>query len=77
MPTASLDGFLRANNRAVNRLVVDGPCYGYPQNRWRLSAQVVAIDPSAAFRKALRMRLSRTAVTVDHFHLISRWPTRL
>ncbi|MFB9651592.1 transposase [Pseudarthrobacter oxydans] len=33
--------------------------------------QVVAIDPSAAFRKALRMWLPRTAVAVDHFHLIS------
>jgi hypothetical protein len=33
--------------------------------------QVVAIDPSAAFRKALRMWLPRTAVAVDHFHLMS------
>jgi transposase len=33
--------------------------------------QVVAIDPSAAFRKALRMWLPRTAVAVDHFHLVS------
>jgi transposase len=38
---------------------------------WRLTVQVVAIDPSAAFRKALRMWLPRTAVAVDHFHLIS------
>ncbi|GAC1377725.1 MAG: ISL3 family transposase [Pseudarthrobacter sp.] len=38
---------------------------------WRLGVQVVAIDPSAAFRKALRMWLPRTAVAVDHFHLIS------
>lgn len=37
---------------------------------WRLGVQVVAIDPSAAFRKALRMWLPRTAVSVDHFHLI-------
>ncbi|MFE4230369.1 hypothetical protein ACFRJ8_21045 [Arthrobacter sp. NPDC056886] len=35
--------------------------------QWRLGVQVVAIDPSAAFRKALRMWLSRTAVAVDHF----------
>jgi hypothetical protein len=42
---------------------------------WRLAVQVVAIDWSAAFRKALRMWLPRTAVAVDHFHLISR-PTR-
>jgi transposase len=34
--------------------------------QWRLGVQVVAIDPSAAFRKALRMRLPRTAVAVDH-----------
>lgn len=38
---------------------------------WRLAVQVVAIDPSAAFRKALRMWLPRTAVAIDHFHLIS------
>jgi transposase len=38
---------------------------------WRRAVQVVAIDPSAAFRKALRMWLPRTAVAVDHFHLIS------
>lgn len=38
---------------------------------WRLAVQVVAINPSAAFRKALRMWLPRTAVAVDHFHLIS------
>jgi hypothetical protein len=37
---------------------------------WRLAVQVVAIDPSAAFRKALRMWLPRTAVAVDHFHLV-------
>ncbi|MGO4234690.1 ISL3 family transposase [Pseudarthrobacter sp. YAF2] len=36
---------------------------------WRPAVQVVAIDPSAAFRKALRMWLPRTAVAVDHFHL--------
>jgi transposase len=38
---------------------------------WRLGVQVVAIDPSAAFRKALRMWLPRTAVSVDAFHLVS------
>ena len=38
---------------------------------WWLAVQVVAIDPSAAFRKALRMWLPRTAVAADHFHLIS------
>lgn len=38
---------------------------------WRLGVHVVAIDPSAAFRKAFRMWLPRTAVSVDHFHLIS------
>ena len=35
----------------------------------RLGVQVVAIDPSAVFRKALRMWLPRTAVSVDLFHL--------
>ncbi|WP_245934429.1 transposase [Arthrobacter psychrolactophilus] len=38
---------------------------------WRLGVHAVAIDPSAAFRKALRMWLPRTAVAVDHFHLVS------
>ena len=38
--------------------------------QWRLGMQVVAIDPSAAFRKALRMWLPRTAVSVDAFHLV-------
>jgi transposase len=37
--------------------------------QWRLGVQVVAIDPSAAFRKALRMWLPRTAVSVDLFHM--------
>ena len=32
--------------------------------------EVVAIDPSAAFRKALRTRLPCAAVSVDAFHLI-------
>ncbi|WP_285249471.1 ISL3 family transposase [Pseudarthrobacter sp. fls2-241-R2A-168] len=38
--------------------------------QWRLGVQVVAIDPSAAFRKALRIWLPRTAVPVDAFHLV-------
>jgi len=33
---------------------------------WRLGAQVVAIDPSAAYRKALRIWLLPTAVAVEH-----------
>ena len=37
--------------------------------QWRLGVQVVAIDPSAAFRKALRMWLPRSAVSVDLFHM--------
>lgn len=36
----------------------------------RAGVQVVAIDPSAAFRNALRMWLPRTAVSVDAFHLV-------
>ena len=36
----------------------------------RLGVQVVAIDPSAAFRKALRMWLPPAAVSVDAFHLV-------
>ncbi|MEQ4567616.1 transposase [Paenarthrobacter sp. CAP02] len=41
-----------------------------PAIEWRLGVQVVAIDPSAAFRKALRMWLPRTAVSVYAFHLV-------
>jgi hypothetical protein len=37
---------------------------------WRDEVQVVAIDPSAAFRKAIRTELPRVAVSVDHFHLV-------
>jgi transposase len=37
---------------------------------WRNAVQVVAIDPSAAFRKALRAHLPHTAVSVDPFHLV-------
>ena len=37
---------------------------------WRGAVQVVAIDPSAAFRKALREQLPAAAVSVDPFHLV-------
>lgn len=37
---------------------------------WRDGVEVVAIDPSAAFRKALREQLPRAAVSVDAFHLV-------
>ncbi len=37
---------------------------------WRDRIEVVAIDPSAAFRKALRDHLPRAAVSVDAFHLV-------
>ena len=37
---------------------------------WREQVQVVAIDPSAAFRKALRAHLPAAAVSVDAFHLV-------
>ena len=37
---------------------------------WRDAVQVVAIDPSAAFRKALREQLPHAAVSVDGFHLV-------
>jgi transposase len=39
---------------------------------WRDAVQVVAIDPSAAFRKALREHLPHAAVSVDPFHLVKR-----
>jgi transposase len=37
---------------------------------WRDAVEVVAIDPSAAFRKALREHLPHAAVSVDPFHLV-------
>jgi transposase len=37
---------------------------------WRAAVEVVAIDPSAAFRKALRAQLPAAAVSVDPFHLV-------
>jgi transposase len=37
---------------------------------WRAAVQVVAIDPSAAFRRALREHLPAAAVSVDAFHLV-------
>lgn len=40
-----------------------------PQS-WRDQIEVVAIDPSAAFRKAIAEQLPRAAVSVDRFHLV-------
>lgn len=37
---------------------------------WLCGVQVVAIDPSAAFRKAISDTLPHAAVSVDHFHLV-------
>jgi transposase len=37
---------------------------------WRRRVEVVAIDPSAAFRSAVRHWLPKARVSVDHFHLV-------
>lgn len=37
---------------------------------WLSCIETVGIDPSAAFRKALRENLPDAAVSVDHFHLV-------
>ncbi len=37
---------------------------------WRERIEVVAIDPSAPFREALRQWLPRAAVSVDKFHMV-------
>lgn len=37
---------------------------------WRHRVRVVAIDPSAAFRSAVRNWLPKARVSVDHFHLV-------
>ncbi|WP_343908121.1 ISL3 family transposase, partial [Brachybacterium fresconis] len=39
-------------------------------NSWLERVEIVAIDPSAAFRKALRTYLPQAAVSVDKFHLV-------
>ncbi len=38
---------------------------------WREGIEVVAIDPSAAFRKALTEHLPNAAISVDAFHLVA------
>lgn len=38
---------------------------------WRQGVEVVAIDPSAAFRKALAEHLPGAAISVDAFHLVA------
>jgi transposase len=38
---------------------------------WRAAVEVVAIDPSAAFRRALREQLPNAAISVDAFHLVA------
>ena len=57
--------------------VVDGrdgaAVRGWLQTRprwWRQRVQVVAIDPSAAFRAALHPLLPNARTSVDHFHLV-------
>jgi transposase len=37
---------------------------------WRAAVEVVAIDPPAAFRRALREQLPHAAISVDAFHLV-------
>ena len=37
---------------------------------WRARIEVVAIDPSAAFRKAITEQLPDAQVSVDAFHLV-------
>lgn len=38
---------------------------------WRAAITTVGIDPSAAFRKALREHLPAAAVSIDHFHMVA------
>ena len=39
-------------------------------SEWLAQVEVVAIDPSAAFRKAIRTHLPCAAVSIDPFHLV-------
>ncbi|MCT2178916.1 transposase, partial [Brachybacterium muris] len=47
-----------------------GDWLGQRSEPWRERIEIVAIGPSAAFRKALRDYLPRAAVSVDKFHLV-------
>jgi transposase len=47
-----------------------GAWLGARSDAWRAAVEVVAIDPSAAFRRALREHLPTAAVSVDAFHLV-------
>jgi transposase len=47
-----------------------GAWLGAQPRWWRRRVQVVAIDPSASFRSAVRRWLPKAAVAVDHFHLV-------
>jgi transposase len=47
-----------------------GDWLGARSQAWRDAVEVVAIDPSAAFRKAIRTHLPPAAVSVDAFHLV-------
>ncbi|KXF54833.1 hypothetical protein AXA44_39810 [Rhodococcus sp. SC4] len=42
-----------------------------PPQVWRGGIEVVAIDPSAAFAKAIRTHLPNPAISVDAFHLVN------
>ena len=55
---------MRPDSRAV------GDWLAQRSEQWRERIEIVAIDPSAAFRKALRTWLPRAAVSVDKFHLV-------
>ncbi len=43
---------------------------------WRRRVKVVAIDPSAPFRAAVRYCLPKARVAVDHFHLVKLGPAK-
>jgi transposase len=47
-----------------------GAWLGARSDAWRAAVEVVAIDPSAAFRRALREHLPTAAISVDAFHLV-------
>ncbi len=39
------------------------------EQAWREGIEVVAIDPCAAYARAVRQRLPQATIVVDHFHL--------
>lgn len=54
----------RTGSAVVDWLTARGP-------QWKQAVRVVAIDPAACYRTAIRRSLPHATIVVDHFHLIA------